>query len=125
MLFAWAFGALLEPAGLVMTASSCSRSKATVGTFGHMGDGDLHQTFLKCTPYDPLNTTFKNRRGVLGPSLSRSYDLNVAWAPEPKMPQPHHSSYGIERRDRGSGHRLVGENDAELGYKALSVRIFD
>jgi len=41
------------------------------------------------------------------------------------MPQLHHSSDGIERRDRGRGRRLVGESDAELGYEALSVRIFD
>jgi hypothetical protein len=39
--------------------------------------------------------------------------------------RPHHSSDGIDRTDRGRGHRLVGESDAEVWYEAPSVRIFD
>jgi hypothetical protein len=42
-----------------------------------------------------------------------------------RKPRPHHSSEGIDRRHRGRGHRLVAESDAEVGYEAPSVRIFD
>jgi hypothetical protein len=60
------------------------------------------------------------------PSL-QSFDtaIDVVRAPEPTKPHSHHSSDGIDWTDRGHGHRLAGESDAELGYEAPSVRIFD
>src|SRR5580693_1315783 len=64
----------------------------------------------------------RDARMDIAANLSEKYTLADVFK---QLFQTHHSSDGIDRTDRGRGHRLVGGSDAELGYEALCVRIFD